>query len=87
LDEGEGLIVVADQKEDETDLEVFDRKTKEHLGKINIAGVNNTDGIAITQQSSPEYPLGLLAVIDDDTSTVGVGWDVIRAKTGLSCGN
>jgi hypothetical protein len=87
LDEGEGLIVVADQKEDETDLEVFDRKTKEHLGKINIAGVNNTDGIAITQQSSPEYPLGLLAVIDDDASTVGVGWDVILTKTGLSCGN
>jgi hypothetical protein len=87
IDQGEGLIVVADQKDDSTDFEAFDRKTKEHLGKINIAGVNNTDGIAITQQSSPEYPLGLLAVIDDDTSTVGVGWAVIRAKTGLSCGN
>lgn len=86
-DNGEGLIVVADQKEEITDFEVFDRRTKEHLGKINISGVNNTDGIAITQRSSPDYPLGVLAMIDDDSSTVGVGWDIIFAKTGLSCGN
>jgi hypothetical protein len=85
-DTGEGLIVVADQKDEITDFEVFARRTKEHLGKINISGVNNTDGISITQQASPAYPLGLLAVIDDDTSTVGVGWDVIFAKAGLSCG-
>jgi hypothetical protein len=86
LDSGEGLIVVADQKHNVTDFEVFNRRTKEHLGKINIDGVNNTDGIAITQQSFPAYPLGLLAVIDDDTSTVGVGWDTILAETGLTCG-
>ena len=84
-DTGEGLIVVADQKEETTDFEFFNRRTKEHLGKINIAGVNNTDGISITQQSSPEYPLGLLAVIDDDSSTVGVGWDILLERTGLSC--
>ena len=86
-DTGEGLIVVADQREQSTDFEVFHRSTKGHLGTINIPGVNNTDGIAITQQASPEYPLGLLAVIDDDTSTVGVGWDTIFEKTGLSCGS
>jgi hypothetical protein len=85
-DTGEGLIVVADQKDDLTDFEVFHRKTKEYLGKINIEGVDNTDGITITQQDSPAYPLGLLAVIDDDKSTVGVGWDTIFAKTGISCG-
>ena len=86
-DTGEGLIVVADQKDEITDFEVFNRRTIEHLGKINISGVNNTDGIAITQQSSPDFPLGLLAVIDDDTSTVGVGWDTILDSTGLSCGS
>lgn len=85
-DTGEGLIVVADQRGRSTDFEVFHRRTKQHLGTINIPGVNNTDGIAITQQGSPEYPLGLLAVIDDDTSTVGVGWESILPKTGLSCG-
>ena len=86
-DTGEGLIVVSDQEEDVTDFEVFNRKTKEHLGIINISGVNNTDGISITQQASEQYPMGLLAVIDDDTSTVGVGWDTIFEKIGLSCGN
>ena len=86
-DSGEGLIVVSDQKEDVTDFEVFNRKTKEYLGTININGVNNTDGIASTQQDSPDYPLGLFAVVDDDTSTVGVGWDTIFEKAGLSCGS
>lgn len=86
-DTGEGLIAVADQKEDLTDFEVFHRKTKEYLGQIHIDGVDNTDGISITQQSSPAYPFGLLAAIDDDTSAVGVGWDSIFEKTGLSCGN
>ena len=86
-DNGEGLILVSDQKEDITDFEVFNRRTKEHLGTLNISGVFNTDGIAITQQASPDYPLGLLAVIADDTSTVGIGWDSILQKTGLSCGS
>jgi hypothetical protein len=57
------------------------------LGKINIHGVNLTDGIAITQQSSAAYPFGLLVMVDDDTSTVGVGLDTILEKTGLSCGS
>lgn len=85
-DTGEGLIVVADQKGRGTDFEFFHRRAKQHLGTINISAVNNTDGIAITQQGSPDYPMGLLAVIDDDTSTVGVGWDTILRETGLSCG-
>jgi myo-inositol-hexaphosphate 3-phosphohydrolase len=86
-DNGEGLIIVSDQKGDITDFEVFNRKTKAHLGTINIHGVKLTDGIAITQQSSPAYPFGLLVVVDDDTSTVGVGLDTILEKTGLSCGS
>jgi hypothetical protein len=84
-DTGEGLIVVSDQQGDLTEFEVFNRKTKAHLGIISISGVNLTDGIAITQQSSPDYPLGLLAVLDDDTSVVGVGWDTILERAGLSC--
>jgi 3-phytase len=85
-DRGEGLIVVSDQQGDMTEFEVFNRKTKDHLGAISISGVNLTDGIAITQQASPDYPLGLLVVLDDDTSVVGVGWDTILKNTGLSCG-
>jgi hypothetical protein len=86
-DNGEGLIIVSDQKEDLTDFEIFNRKTKAYLGTLNISGVNNTDGIASTQQSSPDYPLGLFTAIDDDTSAVGVGWHTIFEKAGLSCGS
>ena len=85
-DNREALIDVSEQQGDLTEFEVFNRKTKDHLGTINISDVNLTDGIAITQQASPDYPLGLLAVLDDDTSVVGIGWNTILESTGLSCG-
>lgn len=86
-DTGRGLIVVADQKDDQTDFEVFDRQTWEYLGSLRIEGVSNTDGIASTQQVLPAYPLGIFAAINDDDTTVGVGWDKILTAAGLSCGN
>lgn len=84
-DNGEGLIVVADQRRP-SEFEFFNRKTWEHLGVVTIEGVENTDGIASSQQSSEAYPMGLFAVVDDDSSTVGVGWEKIFRKTGFSCG-
>lgn len=84
-DDGTGFFVVADQKGSLTDFEFFDRQTGAHLGALQIPGVNNTDGIASTQLPMPGYPLGLFAAVDSDTSTVGVGWDVILAATGLEC--
>lgn len=82
-DSGEGFIVVADQRKTLTDFEFFDRKTWEHLGTLRIEGVSNTDGIASTQQALPDYPMGLLAVLNDDTSVVGVGWDRIFKALGI----
>jgi myo-inositol-hexaphosphate 3-phosphohydrolase len=84
-DRGRGLIVVADQEKDQTDFEFFDRQTWAHLGTLRIEGVSNTDGIASTQQSLPDYPLGIFAAINDDETTVGVGWDRVLNATGLSC--
>jgi hypothetical protein len=84
-DEGEGFIVVSDQRKPLTDFEFFDRRSRRHLGAAQISGVGNTDGIASTQQSSPAYPAGVFAAIDDDGSTVIVGWDRLLAATGLSC--
>lgn len=79
-DAGEGLIVVADQREKLTDFEVFDRRTWIHLGAFKIEGVSNTDGIASTQQPMPDYPLGLFAALNDDSSVACVGWDrILRA--------
>lgn len=84
-DDGRGLIVVADQGDEQTDYEFFDRQTWDHLGTLRLEGVSNTDGIASTQRPLPDYPLGLFAAVDDDTSTVGLGWDKILQATGLSC--
>lgn len=85
-DSGGGFIVVADQRSSESDFEFFDRITWDHLGTLNIVGVSNTDGIASTQQPLPDYPLGLFAVVNDDTSVMGVGWNTVMAVTGLTCG-
>jgi DNA-binding beta-propeller fold protein YncE len=85
-DNGSGLIVVADQQSKRTDFEFFHRQTWAHLGTLRIEGVANTDGIASTQRALPDYPLGLLAAVNNDTSTVGLGWHTIFQATGLSCG-
>jgi len=84
-DNGNGLIVVADQRSLATDFELFDRRTWAYLGTLRIEGVSNTDGIASTQQSLPGYPLGLFAAVHDDTSTVVVGWETILTAAGLNC--
>lgn len=84
-DNGSGFIVVADQINSQTEFEFFDRQSWEHLGTLMIDGVSNTDGIASTQQALPGYPLGIFAAINDDTSTVGVGWDKVFKAMGISC--
>jgi hypothetical protein len=85
-DDGSGLIVVADQRQGQADFEFFDRWTWEHLGRLRVEGVSNTDGIASIQKPLPEYPGGLFVAVNDDKSVVGVGWDKILDATDLSCG-
>jgi WD40 repeat protein len=77
VDQGNGFIVVSDQRSSQTDFEFFDRITWEHLGTLRISGVSNTDGIASYPYPLPDYPLGVFAAIDDDHSTAIVGWDTI----------
>jgi myo-inositol-hexaphosphate 3-phosphohydrolase len=82
-DSGNGFYVVSDQRSDQTDFEFFDRETWSHLGTLRIEGVSNTDGIASTQLAMPGYPLGLFAAINNDSTTVGLGWDVIFDAIGV----
>ncbi len=74
---GDGFIVVSDQIKHRTDFEFFDRRSWVHLGTLRIRGVSQTDGIASTQKTLPDYPLGLFTAVNDDKSVVGVGWDKI----------
>ncbi len=85
-DTGHGLIIVADQGgAGKNGLEFFNRETWKYLGTLTLAGVSMTDGIASTQQSFPEYPLGLLAVSNNDTNTALIGWEKIFTETGIAC--
>jgi hypothetical protein len=86
-DDGRGFLVVVDQRADRTQFELFDRIGWRHLGAFVLDGVSNTDGIASTQQALPGYPRGIFAAVDDDTRTVGIGWDRILEATGLGCGD
>jgi hypothetical protein len=79
VDMGNGFIVVADQRF-QTDFEFFDRITWDHLGKLHISGVSNTDGIASYPYPLPDYPLGVFAAVDNDQSVAIVGWDKIFAE-------
>jgi len=83
-DNGAGFYVVADQRSDQTDFEFFDRETWSHLGTLRVEGVSNTDGIASTQLAMPDYPMGLFAAINNDSTTVGLGWDVIFDAIGVN---
>ena len=77
VDNGEGFIVVSDQRQDKSDFEFFDRVTWKHLGTLNITGVSNTDGIASYPYPLPDYPLGVFAAQNNDATVVLVGWDKI----------
>jgi hypothetical protein len=85
-DNGEGLIVVSDQRSSQTEFEFFDRITWEHLGILKITGVSNTDGIASYPYPLPDYPLGVFAALDDDHAVAVVGWDKIFEKIFPSTG-
>ncbi|MBK8540313.1 MAG: hypothetical protein IPL60_09940 [Ardenticatenia bacterium] len=84
-DDGRGLIIVSDQKNDATDFEVFDRRSWAHLGRLQLDGVRRTDGIASTERPLPDHPAGLFAAVNDDAEVVLVGWDRILEATGLRC--
>ena len=77
VDQGNGFIVVSDQRTSQTDFEFFDRITWEHLGTLRMSGVSNTDGIASYPYPLPDYPLGIFAALDNDHSVAIVGWDKI----------
>jgi hypothetical protein len=83
-DDGSGVIIVADQIGSGSEFEFFDRATWSYLGKVLISGVANTDGIALTQQSSAAYPDGVFAAIDNDGAAYGVSWITILNAIGYT---
>lgn len=84
-DDGRGVIIVSDQKGDATDFEVFDRRSWVHLGRLQVAGVRLTDGVATSSRPLPGHPQGLFAAVNNDLEIVLLGWERIAAAAGLRC--
>ena len=81
---GRGYVIVADQKNPLSEFEFYDRQTFDHVGVLKLTGVNNTDGIVLTQQSSGLYPSGVFAAIDDDATTALISWRTVMDETGIA---
>jgi hypothetical protein len=76
-DQGEGFIVVSDQLSPSTEFEFYDRETWEYYGNMKVTGVSNTDGVGSFPYSTPIYPMGVFAAINNDATTVLVSWETI----------
>ena len=79
---GKGYVIVSDQKNPLSEFEFYDRETFDHVGVLKLAGVNNTDGIALTQQPSALFPAGVFAAIDDDATTALISWQTVLDEIG-----
>jgi myo-inositol-hexaphosphate 3-phosphohydrolase len=64
-----GFIIASDQKSG-TELEVFDRATFQHLATIKTA-LRVTDGLALIEDSLPDYPDGLFVAHSDPDGSGG----------------
>lgn len=77
-----GYLVAADQHKRETQFEVFDRRSLEHVGTFRLQDgtgefTDATDGIAILQEALPGYPSGLLAACDGCGTNLPDEMDVV----------
>jgi len=85
-DTGQGFIISTDQQTGlENGFEFFDRESWKHLGTLHLEGVEQTDGIDVTERALPGYPTGLLATINFDKNIALTSWERIVETTGLTC--
>lgn len=89
-----GYLIAADQQNNKSQFEVFDRVTLAHVGTFTMrdaAGdpTNSTDGIDILQTPLPGYPNGIFAACDGCGTNLPdemdvVSWDKIAAALDLN---
>ncbi len=83
-DDGSGVIVATDQRDDGNRFQVFDRQTLTHLGAFAGRGTSNTDGIHIDQRSSDAFPGGAFFAVHDDQAVSAFDWRDINRELGLA---
>lgn len=84
---GSGFIIGTDQDKKNNTFHVFDRKTFKYLGSFHGETVQNTDGVWLTQISSPKFPNGVLYAVNNDGGVAAFNWNDIATKLNLKCGN
>jgi hypothetical protein len=85
-DTGKGFIVSVDQQTGiENGFEFFDRETWKHLGTLHLEGVEQTDGIDISERPLPGFPQGIFAAANYDKNVAITSWTRVIEATGLSC--
>ncbi len=85
-DDGSGVIIATDQRDDGNRFQVFDRITLAHLGAFSGRATSNTDGIHIDQRPSIAFPSGVFFAVHDDQAVSAFDWrDVQRALRLETC--
>lgn len=79
----DGYWIATDQGEEVNTFHVFDRGSLSHLGSFRLAGVLNTDGIALTQQGFDGFPQGAFFALHDDGNLAAARWGDIADAVGL----
>jgi 3-phytase len=78
-----GYVVMTDQSRTANAFHVFERATLRHVGSFGLAGVSNTDGIAVTSRSFGRFAAGAMYAVDDDGRVAAVSWARIARVLGL----
>jgi hypothetical protein len=85
-DTGRGFIISTDQQTGkENGFEFFDRESWKHLGTLHLEGVEQTDGIDVTERPLPGYKAGLFVAINNDKDISLTSWERVIETTGLVC--
>jgi 3-phytase len=65
---------VTDQAPAESTFHVFDRVSLDYIASFRGTIVQHTDGVALTQQSMPNFPNGAFYAVHDDGNVVAFAW-------------
>ena len=83
-EDGSGVIIATDQRDDGNRFQVFDRVSLKHLGSFSGRNTSNTDGIHLQSAPSSAFPQGVFFAVHDDQAVSAFDWRDIAKSLNLS---
>ncbi len=80
----EGYLLVVDQHDEDNAVHVFNRKTLDWIDSFSIEKTKNTDGIYITQKQLPNFPMGALYIVNNDSNVTAVSWEELVGELNIN---